>query len=55
MEKNDIIENSCIYIINEFKTQGMSDSKNNFLLDYGVAVQKGIQNIKIPSQNYHMC
>ncbi len=47
MEKSEIIENSCAQIISELKLQGMSDSKSDFLLDHGMAVQKGMQNIKM--------
>ncbi|MCK5162535.1 MAG: DUF4037 domain-containing protein [Desulfobacula sp.] len=51
MKKRDIIENMCSSIIIELKSQGVSDSKSNFLLDHGLAVQTKIKDANLQKRD----
>lgn len=41
-KKKEIIETMCASVIAELKHQGLSGAQSDFLLDHGIAVQKGI-------------
>ncbi len=49
--KNNIIEEICGCIIGELKRQQLSDSKSDFLLDHGPAVQTKIKDTRMRDMN----
>ncbi len=50
-EKISIVENICISIIDELRSQGLSDAKSNFLLDHGPQIQSKIKDKQLRERN----
>ena len=49
--KNDIIEDICSQVIEEFRQEGLSDSRSDFLLDHGPVIHDKIRDKDLRRRN----